>query len=101
MAADPTTPGKETSEWKAWLIAVCAILSLAGGYMLTTGLIVDTEGFGAFEAITLAVTVLGGISGVTFGAAKYGDQRTKLKINQLVAEASKAASEAGKPADPT
>lgn len=78
----PNTPGIKTSEWKAWLTGIAGSLALAGGNLLALGLIDDQPGFGAFEAITLIVTVLAGIGGVTLATNKYIGGRNAIKVTK-------------------
>jgi hypothetical protein len=85
--ADPNTPGNKTSEWKAWLTGVCGSVALALGNLLALGLIKDTPGFGAFEALTLAVTILAGIGGVAVVSNKYIGGRNAIKVTKAAGEA--------------
>jgi hypothetical protein len=73
-------PGNETTEWKAWLVGICAALALGIGHLLAVGLIPNPDGFGLFEGLALAATTLGAIGGVTVQTTNYIKGRSAVKI---------------------
>jgi uncharacterized membrane protein len=86
MSTEPLKPGRETSELAAvkqaqiWItFAATIIVAIAGG-LLQTGAIPPDSAWVAI--LTMIVTVLGGITGVTMSTGSYVASRTALKIAQ-------------------
>ena len=97
--ANPDTPGKDTSEWRAWVLAICAALAVATGSILGSGLILDTAGFGLYEGLVMAVTILSAIAGITVPTTAYIKGRSQLKATKIAAAAGAEAAKAA--VDPT
>lgn len=76
-------PGRSTSEWKAWIMAVLGSLAIGLGTFLTFGLVKDTPGFGAYEALVLIATTLASVTGVTLPTLGYNKGRVALKIEHV------------------
>jgi hypothetical protein len=77
-------PGNTTTEWKAWVTAICGSLAVGLASVLATGLIPDVDGFGAYKALAMVASVLAAIGGITLGTNKYIDSRTKVKVADAV-----------------
>ena len=80
MADSTVTPGTQTTEWKAWIVAIAGALALGIGSIVTAGLV--PEGSPWHTALALVAAVLAAIGGVTVPVvtSKYIGARTAVKV---------------------
>jgi hypothetical protein len=74
-------PGNETTEWKAWIVGICAALALGLGHIIEVGLLSDGDGLGALEIVMLVAAVLGSIGGVSVMTNGYIKGRSIVKAS--------------------